>query len=169
MSGDRPDGESAGVRLLKAMRPTVRLIQSADGQEMGTVTLPEARDGNGPPGPTSLAFSGNGEVLAIGLSDARVLRVNVSSQQVTETHVFSGAESLGGLAWIGTREALLCAASQDADGQVTSACWKAGRPDPVWKADGVIACDVRRMLAAWVNRDGDVVLADAKTGTSCGS
>ena len=144
---------------------SVRLIQPADGQEMGTVPLPEARDGNGLPGPMSLAFSGNGEVLAIGLSDARVLRVNVSSQQITDTHAFSGVETLGGVSWIGTREALLCATSQDPDGAVTSACWKAGRPDPVWKADGVVACDARRMLAAWVCRDGDVVLADAQTGT----
>ncbi|MBM4093301.1 MAG: hypothetical protein FJ276_28400, partial [Planctomycetes bacterium] len=80
---------------------SVRLILSADGQERGTVPLPAARDGNGSPGPMSLAFSGNGEVLAIGLSDARVLRVNVSSQEVTETHTFAGVESLGGVSWIG--------------------------------------------------------------------
>jgi WD40 repeat protein len=159
-----PTGNLLACGCLQGDASLVRLIQSADGQDRGTVTLPEARDGNGPPGPTSLAFSGNGEVLAIGLSDARILRVNVSSQQVTETHRFSGSESLGGLAWIGTREALLYASSYDPDGNVTSACWKSGSPDPVWKAEGVIASDVRRMLAAWANRDGDVVLADAKTG-----
>jgi WD40 repeat protein len=159
-----PTGNLLACGCSQGDTPIVRLIQSADGQEMGTVTLPEARDGNGLPGPTSLAFSGNGEVLAIALSDARILRVNVSSQQVTETHSLAGAASLVGLAWIGTREALLCASSYDADGNVTSVCWKAGSPNPIWKADGVVSCDVRRMLSAWVSRNGDVVLADAKSG-----
>ena len=159
-----PTGDLLACGCPQGDASVVRLIQSADGQEMGTITLPESRDGNGPPGPTALAFSGNGQVLAIGLSDARVLRVNVSSQEVTETHALSGTDSISGLTWIGTRDALLCGSSSDADGNVSGACWKAGRSDPVWKADGVIACDARRMLAAWANRDGDVVLADAKTG-----
>jgi WD40 repeat protein len=161
-----PTGVVAACGSVSDQSGKVLLVSVEDGQITGEIEIPGITGGDNVAAATALQFSSDGGHILIGCSDGRIIKADVSTQQILETRQFPNGGSVARVAFIGSRDRYLLAESQDIDAGRQAVFWKAGELKPVWQMSGSVAIDSRRVLGALTTTEGDVVLFNAADATT---
>ena len=158
-TGDTAEGEAA-----------VWLIAADDARMLGEVVIGRQPGASEAIATFAPAFSDDGRSLALGVSDGRIVRIDIASRTVVDTwRLPSGSQPrrvgfVGADVWVTSLEDLPVEADPGVALPITTRLLRTGVVDPVWALAGEATLAAAQPAGAAVMPDGDLLLFERATG-----
>lgn len=161
-----PTSTTIAAAVVTDRSVVVKLIDAKSGEERGAIAIPNPPGATDPDSVGDLAFSSEGSGLLIACGSGRVLRADVLGEQILDEYRMPEGDGVLRVAFAGSRDRYVVAASRDDEFRWQTACWETQSRRTLWTLPGEVALDIRRMLGVQITSEGDVTFFDAADGKS---